>query len=175
MEKRMINLTSIDTILSNNFKINNKVLEEKAEKMKITFETRSGLQCLCYKYDDNLAGYKGGLFPFFSTNMERIHSIVDYIIFAEYQSKIIVLIFELKKGKAETWPQFKAAENFVDFIFETAKRVHKSDSSNFEKRFISVREFQLKKGKTLMKNASFDINRHFNLKHNHFCLNDLIK
>lgn len=171
----MINLSLIDTILSSNFKVANKVLEEKPQKMKVTFETRSGVQCLCYKYDDNLIGYRGGLFPFFSTNMEGIHSIVDYIIFAEYQSKIIVLMFELKKGKAETWPQFKAAEKFVDFIFETAKRLTNINSVNCEKRFVSVREFQLKKGKTLMKNASFNGKRHFDLKHNHFCLNDLIK
>lgn len=174
MAKQIISLSFINTILATNFKVTNKVLEEKRENMKITFETRSGIQCLCYKYDDNLKGYKGGLFPFFSTNEERIHSIVDYIIFVEYQSKIYVLIFELKTGNADTWPQFKAADKFVDFIFETAKRILNSSSANYEKRFISVREFQLKKGKTMMKNASFDNNYHFELKHNHFCLNNFI-
>jgi len=71
-------------------------------------------------------------------------------------------------------PQFYAAEKFINYILDTAKRIDSSDI-NVQIRFISVREFRLKKGKTMTKEVKYDSKRHFELKNDSFCLNDLIK
>lgn len=170
----MNNLSNINSILSEKFRIHEKILEEKKEKMKITFDTRNGCSFLSYKYDDNLKDYKGGLFPFFTDRIEGVHSIVDYIIFTEQGNTIYVIVFELKKGRKLALPQFKAAEKFINFIIETANRIN-NISINYKIRYVSVKEFQIEKGKTMQTEIKYDKYNHFELKHNNFCLNSFIK
>ena len=171
----MNDMALVDTILSGEFKVTSKEMEEISEGMKVAFETRSGCKYLCYKYDELSAGYKGGLFPFFSNSTAEVRSISDYILFTSMGATIYAIAFELKKGKAATMPQFRAAEKFINYIIETAKRIGRKKHINVEIRFVSVREYKLKKGKTMKKEMKYDKNRHFELAHDSFCLNDLIK
>jgi hypothetical protein len=170
----MSKLGLIESILAEDFKVEEKVLEEKAAAMKVDFKTHHGCKYLCYKYDDLPSGYKGGLFPFFSNTVPGVRSLSDYIIFSEKESTIYAIVFELKKGKEDTKPQFWAAKIFVQFIIETANRTGKT-KLDYKVRFVSVREGLLAKNKTMMREAVYDKRNHFELKHDRFCLNDLIK
>lgn len=170
----MNELALLDSILSDDFKVTERTLEEQKEGMSVVFETRKGCVYLNYKYDDVPAGYKGGLFPFFSNTQPGVRSICDYIIFAKKGSTIFAIVFELKKGKGATMPQFRAAEVFVNYIIDTAKRIG-NIPMQCKVRYVSVREYQIKKGKTLKKEIEYDANGHYELKCDKFCLNDFIK
>lgn len=113
---KMSKLDHISSVLHNDFLSNERsALEEKSVKMKININS-SGCRFILYKYDKKLKKeYKGGLFPFFA-KIKGVCCICDYILFAEFNNKLFVLIIELKKGKESTLPQLKAAKNFVDYI-----------------------------------------------------------
>lgn len=63
----------------------------------------------------------GKLFPFFNSGWD-LNKMCDYIVFAETKETLFVLLIELK-GENTSLLQLDAAEQFVQFVFESCKRV----------------------------------------------------
>ena len=160
-------LNDIDYVLDDNFKCNDKYLEEKDEKMFIPING-DGCKFILYKFDKNLGKqYKGGLFPFLKKN-KNVCKISDYILFAEKNGTLYILIIEMKKGKESTQPQLKAAYIFTKYIIETVNRV-KGTKYIPQTRFISIHKYLIRKKKTKERGVKYT-NNHCDVKSNNFKL-----
>lgn len=161
-------LTEIATILHNDFRCERMSFEEKEVGMKIDVDC-DGCQCLVYKYDKQLdRQYKGGLFPFFAKN-EGVCKVSDYIVFAERNGSLYCLIVELKRGNSQTFPQLKAAKEFVKYIIATLNRV-KNTSYKPEIRLISIHGVNIRKKKTQVSGIKYDELSHYVVKSNRFTM-----
>jgi|WetSurMetagenome_2_1015567.scaffolds.fasta_scaffold15436_5 hypothetical protein len=134
----MSKLDDIQYVLSSDFFApdKNKFLERQSSFIMEVPIKNDGLPYLSYKYDKNLKGYKGGLFPFLAQN-KGVQRISDYVIFAEKGSQLYILVVELKKGKENTIKQLDAAKHFVEYIVKTTIRV-KQNSISPQIRCISI-------------------------------------
>ncbi len=169
----MSNLAIINDIISDDFKFSGSLLEEKQENMKIDLD-KSGCTSFIFKFDKQLGKeYKGGIYPFFNSKMKGLCKVCDYMIFAEVNKKIFVLIIELKVGQQGTFPQLNAGECFVEFLKLTIKRVCGNDL-NLNVRKISIREFQRKK-KTKVRDIEYDSDNHHFFEQNKFRIRSFLK
>ena len=159
-------MNHINDVLEEDFKAKNNALEEESVAMKIPIDAR-GCKILAYKFDKELgAAYKGGLFPFFKKN-KGVCSVCDYLIFAERNKELYVLVVELKKGRAQTLPQLRAGECLADYIIATANRLTNKELKPIIRR-ISVKEFQIRKKRTKMEEVEYDEHNHSFLTSNRF-------
>lgn len=161
-------LSELATILHNDFLCEKVCFKEKDAGMKIEVDN-SGCQCLIYKYDKKLGKeYKGGLFPFFAKT-EGVCKVSDYIVFSERKGVLYVLIVELKRGKAQTFPQLLAAKEFVKYVIATLNRVNET-SYVPEIRLISIHGINIRKKKTQETGIKYDEQSHCCVKSNRFNL-----
>jgi hypothetical protein len=154
----MGNLDSIQHILNSQFLSKEKtkfVEEQDSFTMEIPIKS-DGCQFLSYKYDKELKGFKGGLFPFFAQN-KGVQKISDYVIFAEKGNQLYVLLVELKRGNASARPQLEAAKCFVSYIISSVKRV-KNISIEPQLRCITISEFKRFKKSTQEKPIQYTDN-----------------
>ena len=169
---KMSKLKLINNILHSDFVAPNLKLEEPAASMSIDVDKR-GCNAVLYKFDKLLGrDYKGGLFPFFAKNKGVCKS-CDYIIFAEQNSKITVLVVELKKGSQQTFPQLKAAECFVKYIIDTLNRIN-GMNLEVEIKKVSIHEIRLKKRSTKPKEIVFDQMNHCIFQNNKFYISSFL-
>lgn len=167
MSKNVIN--EISSLIEKTFHWNNRVFEEKDEKMSISVKT-DGCKCVIFSFDRKLGKeYKGGLFPFF-VKKEGVNSVNDYMVFAERSGRLYCLLIELKKGNQHTFPQLRAGHELAKFIINTLNRVKKSNY-NPEYRFISIKDVLILKKHTKPEAVKYDAMSHhvmrspnFNLK-----------
>lgn len=104
-----------------------------------------GVPYVSYKFDVDLSGYRGGLFPFFSQK-DGVRRISDYILFAERNNRIYGIMIELKKGKTDSIEQLEASKCLADYIIKTTFRVTKGTFDS-RLRCITISEFhRIKKG-----------------------------
>lgn len=161
-------LSEIADILHEDFKCKVNYFEEKDAKMKIDIDS-NGCQCLIYKYDKNLSKeYKGGLFPFFAKNA-GVCKVSDYIVFAERNKALFCILVELKRGRSQTFPQLKAAKEFVNFVINTVNRV-KGKTYKPIIRLVSIHELKIRKKKTMARTVDYDQDSHFVMSSNQFVL-----
>ena len=112
-------LEDIDYVLNPDFFDTTNELVEESAGMRIQI-IKSGCKSLLFKLDKQLGReFRGGIFPFFNSGNQNVCKVCDYILFAEKNNQIFVLIIELKRGRNATLPQLKAGECFVDFIAST--------------------------------------------------------
>lgn len=143
----MSKLEDIQYILSSNFIAPDKTrLRENIGAFVMDIPIKNdGLSYLSYKYDKELTGYRGGLFPFFAQN-KGVQRICDYILFTEKGNRFYALMFELKRGKDNTRKQLEASKCLVNYIISTVIRVKKVPIEP-QLRCISISEFKrIKKG-----------------------------
>jgi len=154
----MSKLDNIQYVLSPDFLATDKakfIETQSTFNMEIPIKS-DGVQYLSYKYDRNLKGYKGGLFPFFAKN-KGVQKISDYVLFAEKSNQFYVLMVELKKGRESALPQLEAAKCFVSYIINSVKRV-KDVALEPQLRCISISEFRRIKKGTREKSIQYDNN-----------------
>lgn len=170
----MTYLSKISNIFHRDF------LKDKTEFCEIQTNMKvkvisSGCNHLNFSLDRSLSAlqYKGGLFPFFE-KVAGVHSVCDYIVFAERSGIQYIILIEMKKGKQGTFPQLDAAECFVNYLMSTVNRIYKTNYTPIIRR-ISINEFKLSKKLTLIKDIEYDINNHYVLKQNQIYLSAFLK
>jgi hypothetical protein len=154
----MSKLDNIQYVLSSDFLAPDRtkfVEKQSSFTMEIPIKN-DGFPYLSYKYDKDLKGYKGGLFPFFAKN-KGVQKLSDYVLFAEKSNKFYVLMVELKKGRESTTEQLEAAKCFVSYIISSVKRV-KAIAIEPQLRCISISEFKRIKKGTREKPIQYDNN-----------------
>ncbi len=131
---------------------------EKDAKMKISVD-KDGCQCVVYKFDKKMSrDYRGGLFPFFAKN-EGVCQICDYMVFALRDGQLYCLLIELKRGKAQTMPQLRAATLFAKYVVDTINPVC-NKSYNPKYRLVSIHEIKLRKKGTGARGIKYDQENH---------------
>lgn len=159
-------LNDIGYILHDNFKCKKNYFEEEDAKMQLPIKTE-GCQFILYKFDKQLGKeYKGGLFPFFAKN-KGVCKISDYILFAERENTLYVLVIEMKRGDEQTLPQLKAALAFAKYIIETVNRV-KGTHYKPEIRLISIHDYKIRKKKTKENGVKYDKFNHYDVRSANF-------
>ena len=99
-------------------------------------------------------------FPYFK-QIEGLHKICDYIIFAENSDSIFVFLVELKKGAGSPQHQLDISEPFVDFIINRAAAIDITLDKTIQKRKIGIKDrVSSKKSTQFYKDLKFDNNRY---------------
>ena len=120
----MTQLEVIERILEENYihPEQGKLIEEdtdvKGNKFKVEYKIISNLKLeyKLYRYDDKI-------FPFFSEGVPALKKMCDYILFCQDNRWLFVFIIELKLGTESAGKQLNAAEIFIEFIINSAKRI----------------------------------------------------
>lgn len=111
------------------------------------------------------------IFPFFSNSEGKsggLRKICDYILFAEEQEHLYIILIELKLGTASATKQLIASECFVSFIENTARRLDYQLTPNVYKlkvRICEERSRRGSKGSTKPKDLKPDVNGILNYDH----------
>lgn len=162
------------SLLADSFRNTTGVLEEPAEKMKVSVSTTGNSAVYSFDIAQKAGLSSKDLFPFFKTVMGA-HTMCDYMIFAQQAGKLFILLVELKKGDSQAGPQLRAGRNFASFIVNTFNRVYKQNITP-EIRMISVHNANvIKKGTTKMKDVSYDAEGFADFKGNTFCVQEFLK
>ena len=140
-------LELIKTIFHQNYLDESKLLYEKDTASKgVPFEmsrkirSHHGIDYVLYRFDPN----KKEFFPYFS-DQSGLKKICDYILFAEEEKHLYVILVELKKGTEPATNQLLASEAFMDFVFASAKRIGLSVSTEIHTIKVRVSEERAKK------------------------------
>lgn len=100
---------------------------------------------------------KVNIFPYFE-QVHGLNKICDFIIFAETNTQLMVLLIEMKRHSGSPEAQINTTEPFINFIFARAKRI----GINIEKEII-IRKLGLKDSKSTQKQLTkYYKNFHFN-------------
>lgn len=116
--------------------------EEKQPKHKVSITSRGVDAYTLYRFDEEARDF----LPFFSANLDGLRRFCDYVLLANIQAKLYVVLIELKSGQATgAGEQLEASTTFMDYIQASAERVKgKVDFQAFDKRNIKVRRIILK-------------------------------
>lgn len=154
----MSKIDKIDNVLNPVFKWMNNELTEEQASMSIKL-IPGNCRYIIFQLDKSLGRqYRGGIFPFFNSSNEKVCTVCDYIIFAEFKKSLYALIIELKTSDQNTLRQLNAGECFVDFVISTVNRVNNTNFS-INKRKITIKEFKRKR-KPKLQDISYDNNYH---------------
>lgn len=120
------------------------------------------IEYLLYRYDPN----KVKIFPYFA-DISGLKKICDYILFAEENHHLSLLLIELKLGIESARNQLIASECFVEFMIKSAKRVGIELTENISIKKIRVSEERAKKRNRQTKQGSlkYDENNIINYDH----------
>ncbi|MCR4831828.1 MAG: hypothetical protein K5883_10305 [Pseudobutyrivibrio sp.] len=124
-----------------------------------------------YRYDQKEQREK--FFPFFNNTHDGesgeaeipapqdLLKFCDYILLAERNNVLYVLLLELKSGdNGDAYKQLDASEVFMEFVKNTAKRISESNEyMNFDARNIKVRKIVLKPALKLKPTTNLAKNR----------------
>ena len=161
-------LEDIDTVIHQDFRSSKKRMEECQASMRIDVD-HTGCLSSFYSFDKALGKeYKGGLFPFFAP-VKGANKVCDFIVFAERANRNYILLIELKKGNSQTFPQLKAANDFINYVIATVNRVcDKVYRPTI--RLISIHDIDLPKRPTAPTGIIYDDNNHHIVKSRRFVL-----
>lgn len=96
------------------------------------------------------------LFPYFN-NIEGLHKICDYILFAEDRSSVFAFLIELKKDNGSPLKQLEISESFVHFLVERAQSINNKLTKEFHIRKIGIKDTTSSKMETnYLNNLSYD-------------------
>ncbi|MCC8119779.1 MAG: hypothetical protein LIP09_13680 [Bacteroidales bacterium] len=138
-------------ILSDRYKPSNQRLLEEPAKQRVWIDY-NGIdlrQYALYKFDVN---GDDNPFPFFESSdnaHKNLRCFCDYVLVADFQGAIHIILIELKTGDAShAKVQFEAAELFVNFLLRTADRI-KRESLDFDfSNHTIIKKVVIKKGPT---------------------------
>lgn len=105
----------------------------KPQSINIEDGNRKRLARRLYRFDLEEEDF----LPFFNNKKGNIpdglRKFCDYILLANYNNKTYILLIELKRGDTygEADKQLRASEYFIEFICQTASRLHK-DFNDFD-------------------------------------------
>lgn len=142
------NLTGL---LNELFRSESLSFDEESADMHIPIANSKGCMTLLYSFDKSLsaAKYEGGLLPFFST-IKGARKMCDYILFCVSNSRLCIMLIELKHGKDAVMPQIEAGKCLARYIVDTYNRVY-GTQVKAEYRYVAVRNSRIcKKGPTRM-------------------------
>lgn len=106
------------------------------------------------------------LFPYFD-EIEGLHKICDYILFAENNDSIYVFLIELKKDNGSPLKQLDISESFVHFIIERAKYINEEVTKEVHIRKVGVKDTTSTKMVTnCFRKISYDQNRYLLMQSN---------
>lgn len=113
------NYSTMTSVINAKFKVENlDVLEEpKVMTIKVQGCLREASLTL-YRFDPN----KEVIFPFFGRE-KGLSRICDYVLLADYDDDLYVLLIELKHGKVEAKEQLNATECLISYIITSALRI----------------------------------------------------
>ena len=128
---------------------------------------------MSFSYDKRINGKHKDLFPFF-VKKTGVHSMCDYILFCEYDSKLFILLIELKRGHDEVMTQLNAGKCFAQFIISTFNRIENYQLKP-EIRLISIRNIHIvKKGPIQCKDVRYDKNNFYTFEGNTFFIKQFL-
>ena len=113
-----------------------------------------------YRFDPN----KEEIFPFFEKGI-GLRSICDYVLLADYDDDLYVLLIELKLGKLNNAKeQLNATENLISYIITSALRIKRViDRSKIHIRKIGISERRNQSTReTGIHDIEYDENRYVN-------------
>ena len=156
-------------ILNNGFLSNSQdvMIEDKGsihkpQYINIEDGNRTGLARRLYRFDLE----KKDFLPFFNDKNGNIpdglRKFCDYILLVDYKDKTYILLIELKRGSdnGEADKQLRASECFIEFICQTANRLHKDfNDFDFNHKNITLRKIKIKackSNKTTTKPSQID-------------------
>lgn len=131
---------SLRKVIHSKYIVDNTILEEpNVMKVQINGKPRDA-ECTLYRIDPN----NGDPFPFFQDKgkggPKGLKDICDYILLVDYNDKLYILLFELKKQKNDhAKKQLEATKVFIDYIVASAIRVQMPIDNNC----IKCRKIQL--------------------------------
>lgn len=128
--------------------------ERKVHKAEIVSDRR--MSYTLYRYDQTEQGDL--FFPFFNNSHDGEHGraecptpeellkFCDYILLAERNDVLYVLLVELKSGaNGDAYKQLDASETFMEYVRHTANRIAASNGyPNFDARKVKMRKIVLK-------------------------------
>jgi hypothetical protein len=171
----MSKIEFVANIIDDHFKEDDiRKLKEVQADMEVDFIS-DGQRYLTFTFDKNLSRreYPKGLFPFFTKGIAELNSFCDYLIFAEKESKLYVLLIELKKGNSKVTVQLNASKCFTDYLIATINRVFNQQIIP-EIRLISIRERHIKP-KQKQKEVEYDVNNFHTFSSSKFRLKSYLK
>lgn len=143
-------LDLIDKLLSDKYKDISGYLTEidRANDVNMNIKIADHrINHLLYKIDSK---GKEDLFPYFN-DITGLKKFCDYILFAEVDNYLYLLLIELKKGTSSAVKQLKASNCFAEFILSSAKRIGIEITENTSIYKIRISEDKIRKcnkGKT---------------------------
>lgn len=132
-------------------------LEEKQVEMSLDIISY-GKPYLLYSFDKVVKNKKSGkaidLQPYFKAS-KNVKSMCDYFLFCWDNSKLFVLLIELKQGEEQVSRQLDAGELFARYLINTFNRVEKTNYVP-EIRKISIRNPHIVKKGTSIKSIIYN-------------------
>lgn len=152
----------------NNLIENNKDDKGKFFSVKYEIVSNRNINYDLYRYDKDAI-------PFFKDSKD-LKKMCDYILFAENDITLFIFVIELKLGEISAKKQLEAAEEFVNFILNTGKRVGKI-IENYEVRKVRISDNLIKKRKNsnTEKGFRFDNNNYCDYQFKKFYLKPLLE
>jgi len=150
------NYSTIINVINTKFKVDNLnvLIEPQVMSVVLTGHPKNTPLTL-YRFDPN----KENIFPFFEKGME-LRIICDYILLADYNEVLYVLLIELKKGNEPAKKQLNATEEFMLYIIASALRIKKEiDRDKIYIRKIRISECRRTR-KTKIGNIEYDENNY---------------
>lgn len=143
------NYSTMTSVINAKFKVKDlDVLEEpKVMTIKVNGRPRDASLTL-YRFDPN----KENIFPFFERDME-LRSICDYVLLADYNEVLYVLLIELKKGKEPAERQLNATEELILYIISSALRV----KQEIDRNKICIRKIRISERRHIRTTKIYDI------------------
>ena len=126
--------------------------EHDEQRVVIVNKVSSISQMALYRFDEKSAGKD--FLPFFNDRYKEephapadLRSFCDYILLAEYNDMLYVILIELKRGEATGYrKQIDASHCFVDYIIDSAERIkHENAFDEFDRDNIRFRRVLIKK------------------------------
>lgn len=126
--------------------------EHDEQRVEIVNRVRSLTNMALYRFDEKYAG-KDSL-PFFNNSYEAgthapadLRSFCDYILLAEKNDTLYVLLIELKRGDTHGFrKQIDASKCFMDYVIDSAERIkHENSFDDFDRNNIRFRRILIKK------------------------------
>lgn len=142
----MTELTLLHKILSEKFLAKKQHLMQEKDVQTVSITNGRKTSYYLYRFDiDECKDF----IPFFNSNDDAptgLRSFCDYLLLVERNSKVYILLVELKSGrKGHFSEQLKATECFVKYILDTAERIKtNNDFPEFDRNNIDVRKICVK-------------------------------
>lgn len=120
------NYSTITSVINAKFKVENLDVLEEPKVMTIRVKgCPKDASLTLYRFDPD----KEEIFPFFEKGI-GLRSICDYVLLADYDDDLYVLLIELKLGKLNAKEQLNATENLISYIIASALRIKRVIDQN---------------------------------------------